>query len=1675
MINGSLLPVIRLAALRWLILSGILTLWLSAATPADIVINEIHYDPPVKTELAEFIELHNSGASEVNLDGWQFSAGVSFVFPAGSRISAGGYLVVAENPAAFRTKFGGTALGPWTGLLAGDGERIELKNSAGEIVDEVDYQLGFPWPTVGDPPGYSIELIHPSLDNDLGGSWRRSVRGNPATDLQTLIPQRSQWKYKKGTAEPSSPVTAWRDGAYDDAAWAAGAAPIGYDPSVSLGTTLGDMRGSYSSVYLRRKFQIANPNVFGSLSLEALYDDGIQVWINGQRVVNASLPNRNVAYNELATGAARESADYDPFVINSPAAFLRAGENVITVQLHNVLLSDSSDCYVDLILKGQVGSPNSGPTPGARNAVYDTNLPPHLRQVAHSPEQPKSGEPVRITAKITDADGVSSAELLYQLVDPGSYIDLADAAYAANWTSLPMRDDGLNGDERAADSVYTALLPASLQTHRRLVRYRIVAQDAGQRTIRAPYEDDPEPNFAYFVYDGVPAWQAAIQPGSANQTRAQVQTYSAAEMGRLPAYHLLAKKSSVEDATWNSRYGGDLYRWGGTLVYDGKVYDHIRYRMRGGVWRYAMGKNMWKFDLNRGHDFEPRDNYGKRYKTKWRKINLGAAIQQGDYEHRGEQGMFESVGFRLFNLAGVESPKAHWITLRIIDDAVEASQSSQYNGDFWGLYLAIEQEDGRFLDEHDLPDGNLYKMEGGTGELNNQGRTAATDKSDLNAFLNTYRSTTPSESWWRTNFDIAKYFNYQAIVQGIHHYDICYGKNYFYFLNPETRLWAVHTWDLDLTWADNMFDAGCGGRDDFLDRVALNPIFNREYRNRVREIRDLLFNNDEAWRLLDEYAGIVRGTNSGPNILAADRSQWDYHPVMNNGSIVNLSKAGHGRYYTFPLESANRPALRGSFEAGVQIMKNYVTNRAAVLDNLARDTSIPARPTLTYTGPANFPANRVTLQSSAFSGAGGFAAMKWRVGEVRAAAPGVPGIYEIEPLWESPEISVFSDSISIPAGVLKVGHAYRARVRMKDATGRWSNWSAPLPFTAGEPDNSAALQAHLRVSEIMYHPPAGSDAEFIELRNSSADLTLQLEGAAFTSGLDFVFPPGAALVPGELCLLARGNPTNNFAAFRARYNLPATAKIFGPYDGSLNNDGERLTLKTAASGAEIFSFAYNDRAGWPIAPDGAGHSLRYLGQGALEYPGNWTASTYLGGTPLTLDGGPRSPLRINEFEAHTDYSDPARPEYDSNDWIELINSGDSTIELGDYYLSDDAADLKKWRLPNATLPARSRVTFDEIAGFHTPITTGFGLDKAGETLFLSHLPGVIQGQSLDRVADAIRFKAQENFVSFGRYPDGGDYLYRLNPTRNAANTPAPVDLVISEIMFHPASDTNAWQEYIEIYNAGTQPAPLSNTNGPFRIDGGISFTFPPNLIVNPGNPLILVSFDPANTTLANDFKSFYGLANSSLVLAGPFTGRLGNSSDRIALEKPEAPDLPGQPVSWVIIDEAIYTADSGANGTGESLHRASFTITANDPANLRPGAPTPGSAAASGHPDRDGDGLPNDWEIAYGLDPDSALDAALDQDRDGLSNRDEYLVGTNPADAASRFDLDVIQNPGSGATLQFQSRAGRSYTILYRENLGTGAWRKLRDLTGTGEILQAQDFAPAELQRYYRLVTPAQP
>ena len=671
-----------------------------------------------------------------------------------------------------------------------------------------------------------------------------------------------------------------------------------------------------------------------------------------------------------------------------------------------------------------------------------------LGHAMHSPLAPKPNESVDIRVR---AEGsITSVSLELQEVEPGNYISLHDAAFKTRWRTLPMTLEAASAPPR-----FQVRVPPTVQTQRKLVRYRFRWTDDRGASGLYPTGDAPEPNFAYFVYSGIPAWTAAINPKSAVDAEAEKVLYPPAIMSQVQSYQLIASKRDIEKATWTEPTYGKEYRHTGTLVSQGEVYDHVGFRARGGGWRHSMGKNMWKLSFNQGHRFQAIDDYGRPYKTKWSKLNLGACIQQGDYGRRGEQGMYEAVGFRLFNLAGVEAPLTHWISLRVVSEAAEDS-GDQYKGDFWGLYLAVENEDGRFLKEHGLPDGNLYKM--GGGEIANLGAGQPTNHSDLIAFGTFLRTPSPVGTI-RAQLDLPNYYSYRAIVEAIHHYDIGGGKNYDFYRNPSTGQWRTVPWDIDLTWGDHMFG---DGRDPLYRLLYTNPELVIEYQNRLREIRDLLFNADETGRLIDECAAIVSRRKGEPSIVAADRAKWDYHPVMVSSKVM-AGKTGHGMFYT--------AASTRDFAGMVQMMKDYVATRSSHLDRLASniptaagsrrarggqpriqaELALPGTPKITQTSEAHR-----EFRVSPFEGEAGFAALEWRVGEVAPAVfekrkPVRRGIYEITPVWTSPVLNQFQENIRIPAEVFQGGKTYRVRARFKDASGRWGHWSAPETIRVPSP------------------------------------------------------------------------------------------------------------------------------------------------------------------------------------------------------------------------------------------------------------------------------------------------------------------------------------------------------------------------------------------------------------------------------------------------------------------------------------------------------------------------------------------------------------------------------------------------------------------------------------------------
>ena len=90
-----------------------------------VVFNEIMYHPAANERALEWIELHNQNAVDVDLSDWSLSDGISFVFPEGTRIQGGGYLVVAIDPTKLMAHAGiGHVLGPFAGPLSNGGEAI---------------------------------------------------------------------------------------------------------------------------------------------------------------------------------------------------------------------------------------------------------------------------------------------------------------------------------------------------------------------------------------------------------------------------------------------------------------------------------------------------------------------------------------------------------------------------------------------------------------------------------------------------------------------------------------------------------------------------------------------------------------------------------------------------------------------------------------------------------------------------------------------------------------------------------------------------------------------------------------------------------------------------------------------------------------------------------------------------------------------------------------------------------------------------------------------------------------------------------------------------------------------------------------------------------------------------------------------------------------------------------------------------------------------------------------------------------------------------------------------------------------------------------------------------------------------------------------------------------------
>ncbi|MCB1097842.1 MAG: lamin tail domain-containing protein, partial [Verrucomicrobiae bacterium] len=803
----------KFSPLRLSLFLGLLSLVLCPLLRADVVINEIHYEPGDDDGAVEFVELFNSGGAPVDLSGWMLADAVEYTFPAGTAIDAGGFVVVAEDPAALKSAFGVTALGPWAGQvvrvdelgniieqlpgrLNNDGERVVLVDGAGQEIDRVDYKVRFPWPIGPGGDGGSMELINASLDNDLGSSWRTSLPPGILPEA-TLLPQGSSWKFRRGDSEASDPIDAWRGEEFvEDGTWFAGLTPIGFGgvTDVEFNTPIENMQNVHTGVFARTTFAVAPGEIPSRLLVRMQVDDGLILWINGEEVTRFKVDG-DPTFESTASGSSTEGR-WEEVTVEGVGAYVKEGINTVAVQAFNSTLGGSDFGFdVEIIRPAPESEPIARPTPGAANSVFAENAAPNIRQVDHSPQMPKEGEAAVITAKVTDPDGVASVKLLYQLVEPGNYLSasiplassdlkrLRPTAPAvlepnpefedpANWQTLEMKDDGAGKDAVAADSIYTIEMPAF--KHRELVRYRIVVEDSLGASERVPFADDPSLNFAYYVYNGVPDYTAAESVSNNDGPH----TYPAEQLTQLPVYQVITRNEdwrqcmayTSTDQLAKASEGALTYNWDGAFVYDGVVYDHIKYRLRGANGRHqGTGKRSMKFKFNRGSHLQAKDQNGKRYARDWRVLTTAKM-----FGNRGEPsyGLVESLNPFLFRLVGVPAPMTHWYHFRLVDG--EQEQVDQYNGDFQGYFLAQERYDSRFLDQHNMKSGNIYKLADTVNDSIRLRRYLANgaiaDGTDHRLTKSEF-ARRQTEEWLRNHANMDRWYRWSAVKEAVRHYD----------------------------------------------------------------------------------------------------------------------------------------------------------------------------------------------------------------------------------------------------------------------------------------------------------------------------------------------------------------------------------------------------------------------------------------------------------------------------------------------------------------------------------------------------------------------------------------------------------------------------------------------------------------------------------------------------------------------------------------------------------------------------------------------------------------------------------------------------------------------------------------------------------------------------------------
>src|ERR1051325_7469524 len=201
---------LRRSCAAFALIIGMISFVASARADSTVVFNEIMYHPQTNELQYEWVELYNQMAVDMDISGWYLTNAINYKFAEGTVVPGGGFLVVASSPADLRAATGATnVIGPFTGRLSNNGDKIELRNNNNRLMDSVSYGVEGDWPAAADGTGASLTKRNPDFGSADPKSWTISTRigGTPGSDnfpvphlttfTKSLVPIEQVWSYEQ--------------------------------------------------------------------------------------------------------------------------------------------------------------------------------------------------------------------------------------------------------------------------------------------------------------------------------------------------------------------------------------------------------------------------------------------------------------------------------------------------------------------------------------------------------------------------------------------------------------------------------------------------------------------------------------------------------------------------------------------------------------------------------------------------------------------------------------------------------------------------------------------------------------------------------------------------------------------------------------------------------------------------------------------------------------------------------------------------------------------------------------------------------------------------------------------------------------------------------------------------------------------------------------------------------------------------------------------------------------------------------------------------------------------------------------------------------------------------------------------------------------------------------------